>query len=225
MNCDVAREALSAGLDGEQAVPLSAEVNAHVAGCGDCRSWQEAAHRLTRRVRLTAAQPMADDTARILEAVIADRTVRRGARGRQLVRAGLAVAAMAQFVIIIPALVLGRAGVGVPPQAARELGAFNLALAVGFVVAALRPGHARGMLPLVGTATACLIVLSAINTAIGQTTLLAEVPHLIAVAGLVLLHLIADRKPTTYRRWLRTLTIASSRSAAARVRPPRSGPR
>ena len=83
MKCDVAREALSAGLDGEQAVPFSAEVNAHVAGCGDCRSWQEAAHRLTRRVRLTAAQPMADDTVRILEAVIADLGYAHLASGRK----------------------------------------------------------------------------------------------------------------------------------------------
>jgi predicted anti-sigma-YlaC factor YlaD len=123
---------------------------------------------------------------------------------------------MAQFVIIIPALVLGHAGVGVPPQAARELGAFNLALAVGFVVAALRPGHARGMLPLVGTATACLIVLSAIDTANGATTLLAEVPHLIAVVGLVLMHLVSERSHTTYRRWLPPLKIASRRRSCDR---------
>jgi predicted anti-sigma-YlaC factor YlaD len=225
MNCEIAREALSAWLDGEQAAPHSAEVHAHVADCAGCRSWQEAGHRLTRRVRLTPAQPMADDTARILEAVIADQAVRRRPRGRKLVRIGLAVAALAQFVIIIPALALGSAGIGVPPHAARELGAFNLALAVGFAVAALRPAHARGMLPLVGAATAGLIVLSAIDTANGQTTLMTEVPHLIAVAGLVLLHLTADRRPETYRRWLTPLTFASSRSAAARMRPPRSGTR
>jgi predicted anti-sigma-YlaC factor YlaD len=225
MNCEIAREALSAWLDGEQAVPQGADVHAHVAGCADCRSWQEAGHRLTRRVRLTPAQPMADDTARILEAVIADRPVRRGPRGRKLARVGLAVAAVAQLMIIIPALALGNAGVGVPPHAARELGVFNLALAVGFAVAALRPAHARGMLPLVGVATVCLIVLAAIDAANGQTTLWAEVPHLIAVAGLVLLHVTADPGPATYRRWLTTPMFAAGRTAAARMRPPRSGPR
>jgi predicted anti-sigma-YlaC factor YlaD len=225
MNCEIAREALSAWLDGEQAVPRSAAVHAHISECAECRSWQEAGHRLTRRVRLTPAQPMADDTARILEAVIADRTVRRGPRSRKLASVGLAVAAVAQLLIIVPALALGNAGIGVPPHAARELGAFNLALAVGFAVAALRPAHARGMLPLVGVATACLIVLAAIDTATGQTTLWAEAPHLIAVAGLVLLYLTADHRPTTYRRWLTAPMIASGRSAAARMHPPRSGPR
>ena len=203
MKCEIAREALSAWLDGEQSVPGRAEVNAHVAGCGDCRCWQEGAHRLTRQVWLKPARPMSDDTARILEAVIDDRAVRRGVRRPRLVRAGLAAVAMAQFVVIIPALVLGHAGIGVPAHAARELGAFNLALAVGFAAAALRPAHASGMRPLVGAATVCLIMLSAIDTANGQTTLLAEVPHLIAVIGLVLLHMVAEPSPTTmFRRWL-----------------------
>jgi predicted anti-sigma-YlaC factor YlaD len=206
MKCEIAREALSAWLDGEQSVPGRAEVNAHVAGCGGCRSWQEGAHRLARQVWLKPARPMSDDTARILEAVIDDRAVRQRVHGPwrlRLVRAGLAAAAMAQFVIIIPALVFGHAGIGVPPQAAHELGAFNLALAVGFAAAALRPAHARGMRPLVGAATVCLIALSVIDTANGHTTLLAEVPHVIAVIGLVLLHMVAEPSPTaTFRRWL-----------------------
>jgi predicted anti-sigma-YlaC factor YlaD len=211
------RETLSALLDGE--VPAhNGGVDAHVAGCTDCRSWEEAAHRLTRRVRLTSARPMGDGTARILEAVVADRPPRRSARGRQLVRAGLAVAALAQFVIIIPALVLGQAGIGVPAHAARELGAFNLALAVGFAVTALRPQHARGMRPLVGAATMCLIVVSVIDTANGETTLLAETPHVIALAGLVLLHLVAEWDSSTEKRWWMPLTTAWNRSAARLAR-------
>jgi predicted anti-sigma-YlaC factor YlaD len=160
-------------------------------------------------VQLIQTQPKADDTARILEAVVADRTVRRRprglqlARGRQLVGAGLVVAALAQFMISIPALVLGHGGIGVPPQAARDLGVFNLALAVGFAAAALRPSLARGMLPLVGAATVCLIGLGMINVIQGVTTVLVEAPHLIAAVGLVLLRVAADRRPTTYRHWLR----------------------
>jgi predicted anti-sigma-YlaC factor YlaD len=215
MDCEITREALSAWLDGEPAVPRSAEVHAHTAGCADCRNWQGAVHQLARRVQLIQIQPKADDTARILEAVIADRTVRRRprgwrlargwqlARGRQLVGAGLAVAALAQFVISVPALVLGHGGIGIPPAAARDLGAFNLALAVGFAAAALRPSLARGMLPVVGAATVCLIGLGLINAIQGVTTVLSEAPHLIAVVGLVLLRVAADRRPTTYRHWSR----------------------
>jgi predicted anti-sigma-YlaC factor YlaD len=213
----MARETLSALLDGE-VPPHNGGVDAHVAGCADCRSWQEAAHRLTRRVRLTSARPREDGTARILEAVVADLPARRSARGRQWVRAGLAAAALAQLVIIIPALVLGQAGAGVPTHVARELGAFNLALAVGFAVTALRPEHARGMRPLVGAATMCLIALSVIDTANGETTLSAETPHLIALVGLVLLHLLAERGSSTEKRWRLPLTISWNRSAARLAR-------
>jgi predicted anti-sigma-YlaC factor YlaD len=98
-------------------------------------------------------------------------------------------------VIVIPALILGDAGAGVPVQASRELGAFNLALAVGYLAAALRPTRARGALPLVGAATALLVVLAIIDSALGQTTLLAETPHLIAVAGWALLAALAKGTP------------------------------
>ncbi|MEN3263214.1 MAG: hypothetical protein V7646_108 [Pseudonocardia sp.] len=211
MRCEIARDVLSAWLDGEQSVPGRDEVNAHVAGCGGCRSWQEGAHRLARQVWLKPARPRSDDTARILKAVIDEQAARRAVRrGPRLVRVGLAVVALAQFVITIPALVLGDAGIGVPPHASHELGAFNLALAVGFAVAALRPVHARGMRPLVGIATACLIVLAGVDTANGQTTLLAEVPHVIAVIGLVLLMLVAERSPATmFRRWSRLVRRSS----------------
>jgi hypothetical protein len=68
----------------------------------------------------------------------------------------------------------------------------------------------------VDAATAGLIVLSVVDTANGATTLLAEVPHLITVVGLVLMHLVSERSQTPYRRWLLPLKIVWSRSAAAR---------
>jgi predicted anti-sigma-YlaC factor YlaD len=197
MDCELAREVLSARLDGAPEPPLAAELSAalaeHLAGCPACHAWQEAAHQLTRRVRVTLARPVPDQTERILNAVLADRTTRRqpGQRSPRLARIGLAVAAFAQLVIIIPALVFGNAGIGVPPHASRELGAFNLALAIGFLAASLRPVRARGMLPLVGAAIMALILLSAVDTAAGQTTVLAEVPHLIALVGWLLLYALA----------------------------------
>jgi predicted anti-sigma-YlaC factor YlaD len=192
MNCDGARAELSAALDGELSQPLAGPLAEHLTGCVDCQNWRDAAHLLTRRVRLTVVRPIPDLTPRILDAVLADRAAhRRPDRNRRLARAGLVAAAFAQFVIVLPALFLGNAGVGVPPHASRELGAFNLALAVGFAAAALRPARARGMLPLVGVATAVLVLLAFIDAAHGQTTLPAELPHMIAVAGWLLLHRLA----------------------------------
>jgi predicted anti-sigma-YlaC factor YlaD len=192
MNCDSAQAELSAALDGEQSRLLTAGLEEHLTRCADCQNWQEAAHRLTRRVRLTPARAIPDQTPQILAAVLADRdTQRRPERVWRLPRVGLGAAALAQFVIFLPAVVLGQAGIGIPPHAAHELGAFNLALAVGFAAAALRPARARGMLPLVGVATAALVLFAVVDTAHGQTTLLAELPHVIAIAGSLLLYMLA----------------------------------
>jgi predicted anti-sigma-YlaC factor YlaD len=182
-------------MDGEQSLPLTARLAEHLASCAGCQNWQDAAHKLTRRVRLTPARETPDRTPQILDAVLADRAAhrrpdrdRRPERGRRLTRVGLVAAALVQCVIVFSVLVLGQAGIGVPPNASRELAAFNFALAVGFAAAALRPARARGMLPLVGVATAALVVLAVVDSTAGQTTLLAELPHGIAIAGTLLLY-------------------------------------
>jgi predicted anti-sigma-YlaC factor YlaD len=185
-------------MDGEQSLPLTARLAEHLASCAGCQNWQDAAHKLTRRVRLTPARETPDRTPQILDAVLADRAAhrrpyrdRRPERGRRLTRVGLVAAALVQCVIVFSVLVLGQAGIGVPPNASRELAAFNFALAVGFAAAALRPARARGMLPLVGVATAALVVLAVVDSTAGQTTLLAELPHGIAIAGTLLLYRLA----------------------------------
>lgn len=192
MNCDIAREALSARLDGEPPMCPPEALEEHLAGCVACREWQEAARVVTRRVRLTPAPDIRDRTDEILAAVFADQAGERleqPRRGRvaRLARAGLVAAALAQFVIIVPAFT-GHAGVGIPPHASRELGAFNLALAAGFLAAAVRPALARGMTLLVGTATAALLLVALVDSSVGDTTVVAEAPHLIALAGWLLLY-------------------------------------
>jgi predicted anti-sigma-YlaC factor YlaD len=94
-------------------------------------------------------------------------------------------------VFILPALILGRAGAGAPVHASHELGAFELAVTVGFVVAAFRPSLARGILPLVGVASGTLIILAAVDSALGYTTLSNETPHLMTLAGALLVFLMA----------------------------------
>jgi predicted anti-sigma-YlaC factor YlaD len=187
-DCAAARTALSAQLDGESEPPLTEEITEHLAHCPYCALWQESAHRLTRRVRLTSARTLPDRTPQLLAAVLADQSARRPVRPvYRLARWGLAAAAAAQLVIIFPALILGDAGALVPAHAARELGAFNVALAVGYLAAALRPARARGALLLAVPATALLVVLAIVDSALGQTTLSAETPHLVVVAGWALL--------------------------------------
>jgi hypothetical protein len=78
------------------------------------------------------------------------------------------------------------------------------------------------MRPLIGVATLCLIALTVVDTATGETTLLEEAPHLVTLVGLVLLQLIVERESSTDRLWRMPLTIAWNWSAArfARSRGP-----
>jgi predicted anti-sigma-YlaC factor YlaD len=187
---DEARAELSAWLDGEQSAVLAVPLAEHLAGCLACQEWQKAAQNITRQVRTTPAGPVPDQTERVLAAVLAERAAeRRPRRFTPQLRAALGAVAAAQFVIIVPAI-LGHAGGGTPVHSSRELGVFNLALAVGFAVAALRPSLARGMLPLAGFASAALIVASLVDSAMSYTTVAAEAPHLITALGAVLLYML-----------------------------------
>ncbi|WP_078898007.1 zf-HC2 domain-containing protein [Streptomyces rimosus] len=61
MQCSRVRTALSARLDGEQLPPgvTGGRLDAHVAGCADCRRWSAEAARLQRLTR--SASDAADD--------------------------------------------------------------------------------------------------------------------------------------------------------------------
>lgn len=192
--CDPVRETLSAGLDTETGPVPDDVVTSHLAACPACRSWREQAHELTRRVRLAPARPVPDATASVVAAVLADRAAR--APRHRVLRVALAgVAALQLAAVVVPALVLGDAGPGVPVHAARELGAFNLALALGLVAAAVRPALARGVLYPVAAASGLLVVLTAADAVLGQTTVVDELPHLVALVGTLLLLVLTRRLP------------------------------
>jgi predicted anti-sigma-YlaC factor YlaD len=182
MDCDTAREAISARVDGEDPGVPEVALEAHLAGCAACRGWQQRAYELTRRVRLGGPFPGRDLTPEVLAAIPPP------AAGRWTLaqRGGLLAAAMVQMAITVPLLILGHdhdAGA----HAAHELGSFDLALAIAFAVGAVRPALSAGLAwpcciaaaGLAGTAVADLIG--------GETIGADEAQHLIAVAGAALL--------------------------------------
>lgn len=57
MDCDIAREALSARLDGEREPVPSARVDEHLASCPQCRAWYADAHGWTLQLRRMAGEP------------------------------------------------------------------------------------------------------------------------------------------------------------------------
>jgi len=184
MDCDSIRAAVSASLDGEDAGVPACVLRAHLDQCAACRDWRERQHALTRRVRLSGYALDHDLTARILGALPA--TSPRPARTPVARRVALAAVGVAQLAITVPLLILGHdrdAGV----HAAHELGSFDLALAIAFVVGAVRPRLSAGL-----AWPCCVAALGLAGTAVidmigGQAFGADEAQHLVAVAGALLL--------------------------------------
>jgi predicted anti-sigma-YlaC factor YlaD len=183
MECDRAREAISAGIDGEDpGVPADA-LEAHLAGCEACRAWQQRAHVMTRRARLGG--PFLDHD--LSDGVLAAIPPALGQRRLRLaLRVALLAAALGQLAVTVPLLILGHdhdAGT----HAAHELGSFDLALAIAFAVGAIRPALSAGLAWTCGIAAAGLAGTAIADLIGGQTLGADEAQHLIAVAGAVLL--------------------------------------
>lgn len=185
--CEQVREAISATLDGESGALPPLVVDRHLAGCSDCRAWTLDVERIQRAARVAAAPVMTDETERFVAAVQADSARRAGARRRLLpVQVALAAVAAAQLAVAVPSLLLGHDGFA-PEHVAHELGAFTVALAVGFASAAYRPRLATGMVPIVGIVAGLLVVTAWLDAALDNTTISSEWPHLLEVAGFLLL--------------------------------------
>jgi len=192
----MARSALSARLDGEEHPAPAELVDAHLAGCAGCRAWLVRAERLNRTVRLQAVQ-VPDLTARILAAAREAGALPQAAPVRPARWAGAAVARLRWFLGALAALQLVLAvpdllgAVGHDAHAGREVAAFDVALAVGLLIAACYPEQARVFAPVVATLVLCFGTISAVDVMQGVATPSRVAVHLIAVAQAILLFLLA----------------------------------
>lgn len=202
MSCAEAREAISALLDGDPSEVDREALEAHLASCASCRAWQEAAHRLTRLARLQRS-PAPRPSPQLYEALHGERS--QGARPRQVLtsiagaRVGLAAVAVGQLVLSVPLLVLGDDR-SAPVHVAHEMGSLEVAVAIGFLAAVRRPARAVGMLTLIGVAALLLVLTATVDLVAGHTTLLDEAPHLMVVAGWILLWRLAGLAPPSDER-------------------------
>jgi predicted anti-sigma-YlaC factor YlaD len=194
MDCRSAHDAISAALDGELATSEARLLERHLGGCPGCRRWREDAYELTRRTRLSVVTNAPAPDPGLVAAATAARYERRRSRPPWLARVGLVVLALGQIAITIPALVFGTDH-DAPIHVAHEMGSFDLAIAAGFLVAAWRPQRAKGMRTLVGVAAVLLLITAVIDLAAGRTTLLDEAPHLLTIAGWLLLEVLSRRTP------------------------------
>jgi predicted anti-sigma-YlaC factor YlaD len=178
MDCSAVRESMSALLDHEAPAVSNDMVTFHLDRCNGCRAWSAAAERTHRTFRIAPADPVPDLTPAILQAINSDR--RSPADAIRPLRLIIACCALLQLCLTIPAFV---ETAGAPIHLDHELGAWDAALAFGFLFAAWRPERAWGMLPLVGAIGATLAVTGIIDAATGHTTLNGESAHIVELLG------------------------------------------
>lgn len=186
MDCSRIRTAISAWLDGEDTGLDAATVTSHVASCVRCQAFEREATKIHQAARLGSAPIVPDLTPQIL-AALGD--VERERSPVQALRVALTVIAVVQIGLAAPGLLLGQ-DAGLPVHTARHLGAFAIALGVGFFVAAWRPDRVAGVFPIAAAVVVCLLVSSFIDVAAGNAATAGELSHgpeLIGLVGLWLL--------------------------------------
>jgi predicted anti-sigma-YlaC factor YlaD len=191
VECSQCRDAVSARYDGEEPGAPDDVIDHHLARCASCATWAGDLHRLGRALRVVPAEPVPDLTAPILAAAAAER--RKPAATPGPARVALALVGLAQLVLALPGLLGDASGASV--HVAREHGAWELALAAGLIVAALRPVRTTGLLPVLAVLTATLLGSTALDVMTGHTTVTAESSHLLPLTGLAMLVLLRRSLP------------------------------
>ncbi len=181
MRCEQIRESWSARIDGEASPVPSSLVDAHVDACASCQAFVQRASRVDRELPVRP---------RML-----------GRPAMSLVRIGLVVVAVAQIALAVPGLIFG-ADEGAPIHIAHEVGAWDLALAIGLLFAAARPLRAVGMLPFAAALSVGLVLTAVVDIVNGRQPALFEIAHLMELAGTTLLWMLTAPRP---RRSLRVV--------------------
>ena len=193
-DCSRFREAISAGLDGEDAGVPAYLLARHLRGCAECREFQARVTTLNRATRLRPAEVVPDLTPRILAGIDEARSsVRR--RAVLPVRLGLAVIGVAQVVLTAPQLFGAQDALDAPSHIAHELGSFGVALGIGFISVAWRPLKAAGLTALSTVVALGIAVTAGADLVRGVTTISHELDHLPEIAGFVLVWILAASRP------------------------------
>lgn len=192
VDCDIAREALSARIDGEREPIPAARVDEHVARCAPCRDWQAAAieqtqllRRLAGRSQVSAVRPApAGSPARRRAPDVSWRRWALGGVGAAQV--GLAVAQASGAHLGIPHT--EDAG-----HVLNESTAWSAALGVAMLAAAVRPVFAAGLAWVLASFAGFLVVYEIADSGAGTVGPDRPLTHLPVLAGAVLAVLVWRR--------------------------------
>jgi predicted anti-sigma-YlaC factor YlaD len=199
MRCTDVQEAISARLDGEAAAIEAADIDAHLTHCPACQAFATRAATLTRAIRIRPAEAVPNLAAAILASAPAP--------ARLWPRYVLLWVGLTQLVLAVPAL--AGDGQGASTHVARELGSWDIALAVGLLVVAWQPRRAAGLLPFALALAGAMALTAGLDIAAGHAPASGEAIHLVDVAGLGALWFAArSQAPVRRRRPLQGLRPA-----------------
>lgn len=194
MNCDVAREALSARIDGEREPVPSARVDEHLAGCPDCRGWNARAQQQAEQLRALAGVhrpvPAALDSAD--PAAPAVRASRPKSRRWVSIRVALGVIGVVQLVLAAIQATTGDLGLGHGHggHLLNESTAWSAALGAAMLLAAARPVAAAGVAGVLALFSLLLggyVIADALTGAVSPARVASHLPVLIATVLAALL--------------------------------------
>jgi predicted anti-sigma-YlaC factor YlaD len=186
VTCEPWQAAISARIDGEDVEVEPRLLDAHLAGCPDCRRFEAVAEATRRGARVQPAQAMPDMARPLVKLnAMADR-----AASWSIVRVLLAVVALDVMFFALEALVLADE-TDATAHAARHLGAFSFAYGVGLVVVVVRPARARTMLPVAAVLAGALFITAIIDLWNGAVPLTGEATHLPELISVLLIWMLA----------------------------------
>ena len=192
MDCDVAREALSARIDGEREPVPTLRVDEHLASCAGCRQWYSQAVEQTQQLRRLAGRSQVSAVAQPPEKS-PPRTPLQASTTATWQRWALGVIGVIQ--IGLAAAQGFGADVGMPIHGhdamtaghlLNESTAWSAALGVVMLIAALRPKAASGLAAVLTVFTLVLAGFVISDAASGAVTSMRLLTHLPVLAGTIL---------------------------------------
>ncbi len=210
MRCDVAREALSARLDGERPEVLAQQVDAHLESCRGCRAWLIAAAAQTRRLASIEPRQGPDLVDKIMASIGEQsaayhrwtRVLRSHYRRWALIVVGVfqvAIAAAQISGIDFGMVSAHMHGAMSGEHLMHESTAWLLALGLAMIAASIWPVAAIGVAAITGVYSVALLSYVVVDAVAGEVTATRVASHMPLLLGLVFTVLVARERAGAQR--------------------------